>query len=335
MKEALAGLVKYRALLGPLALVGIFIVAALWSPFEPHRPPVAVAPGDEMTVTAASAWAEEDWIVFESKVRWAFEQRLDTLPLGAAMAEIGRSLVGSAYVPGTLEVEGPERLVINFQGLDCVTFVENVWALSSFVRTIGGAFGADAAQTLANRPLTEDRYESLLRSVRYRAGTIDGYSSRLHYFSDWIGENDRRGLLRDISRELGGTRDTEPVDFMTAHTDSYRQLADPSFVVLVRQTEQRLSEAGRYYLPEDRIEEVAGRIRNGDIIAATSTVPGLDIAHTGLALWVDGTLHLLHAPLVGEAVQISEVSLADRIKRISGQDGIMVGRPLAAPELER
>ena len=171
--------------------------------------------------------------------------------------------------------------------------------------------------------------------MRYRAGTIDGYSSRLHYFSDWIGENDRRGLLRDISRELGGTRDTEPVDFMTAHTDSYRQLADPSFVVLVRQTEQRLSEAGRYYVPEDRIEEVAGRIRNGDIIAATSTVPGLDIAHTGLALWVDGTLHLLHAPLVGEAVQISEVSLADRIKRISGQDGIMVGRPLAAPELER
>ena len=147
--------------------------------------------------------------------------------------------------------------------------------------------------------------------------------------------NDRRGLLRDISRELGGTRDTEPVDFMSTHADSYRQLSDPSFVALVKQTEQRLTEAGRYYVPEDRIEEVASGIQDGDIIAATSTVPGLDIAHTGLALWIDGTLHLLHAPLVGEAVQISAVSLADRIKRISGQDGIMVARPLAGPVLER
>ena len=236
---------------------------------------------------------------------------------------------------GTLEVEGPERLVINFQGLDCVTFVENTWALSSFVRMIGGAFGSDAVNTLADRALSEDRYESLLRGVRYRAGTIEGYPSRLHYFSDWLGENDRRGLLRDIGRELGGTRDTEPVDFMTAHTDAYRQLTNPAFVELVRQTEQRLTEAGRYYVPEDRIEEVASRIQDGDIIAATSTVPGLDVAHTGLALWVDGTLHLLHAPLVGEAVQISAVSLADRILRISGQDGIMVARPLAGPVLER
>jgi len=74
---------------------------------------------------------------------------------------------------------------------------------------------------------------------------------------------------------------------------------------------------------------VAHRIRSGDVIAATSTVEGLDVAHTGLALWRDGTLHLLHAPLVGEAVQVSEVSLADRIRRIEGQDGIMVARPLA------
>jgi len=60
----------------------------------------------------------------------------------------------------------------------------------------------------------------------------------------------------------------------------------------------------------------------------TSTVEGLDVAHTGIALWVDGTLRLLHAPLVGEAVQISEVSLAERIESIDGQDGIIVARPI-------
>ena len=332
MRGTIGEMIKYRALLGPVALIGVFFVAVFWSPFEPHRAPVMAESGDETAVTAEAGWADEDWAVFEAKVRWALEQRLDTLPLGRSMAEIGRSFVGAAYVPGTLEVEGPERLVINFQGLDCVTFVENTWALSSFVRAIGQALGTAAASTLAQRPFTEDRYESLLRSVRYRDGTIDDYPSRLHYFTDWIGENDRGGRLRDISRELGGAYDTEPIDFMSTHTDSYRQLADASFVARVTLTEQRLTQTGRYFVPEDRIDEVAGRIQDGDIIAATSTVAGLDVAHTGLALWVDGTLHLLHAPLVGEEVQISEVSLADRIRHISGQDGIIVARPRTDPE---
>ncbi len=69
---------------------------------------------------------------------------------------------------------------------------------------------------------------------------------------------------------------------------------------------------------------------DGDIIAATSTVAGLDIAHTGIALWRDGRLHLLHAPLAGGVVQISEVPLAERIQRIDGQDGVMVARPVEA-----
>jgi hypothetical protein len=57
-------------------------------------------------------------------------------------------------------------------------------------------------------------------------------------------------------------------------------------------------------------------------------VSGLDVAHTGLALRIDGRLHLLHAPLVGDSVEISEVPLAERILDISGQDGIMVARPV-------
>jgi hypothetical protein len=135
--------------------------------------------------------------------------------------------------------------------------------------------------------------------------------------------------VRDVTADLGGERDDEPVDFMTTHTDAYRQLADPANVARVRQAEEALSAQGRAYVPQDRIAAVAGDIQDGDIIAATSTVPGLDVAHTGLALWVDGTLRLMHAPLVGDSVQISEITLADRIQGISGQDGIIVARPVA------
>jgi hypothetical protein len=229
--------------------------------------------------------------------------------------------VGTAYIPRTLEVEGPEHLVIDFRGLDCVTFVENTLALALFVR------GPDAGKLLDDRRRAEERYESLLTKIRYRGGVLDGYASRLHYFSDWIADAQAKGLVTDVTRDLGGVADPEPVDFMSTHADAYRQLADPAAMAAIRSTEARLGRLGRWYLPADRLDEAALSIKDGDIIAATSTVKGLDVAHTGVALWVDGTLRLVHAPLVGDSVQISEESLPERIRRIPGQDGVMVARP--------
>lgn len=309
-------LMRYRALAGPLAVIVLVVVAVLWSPFEPHGPPVGVQGADP-----GGMWADEDWQIFRDKVEWAAAERLDTVSIGDAMAALGRTFVGTAYVPQTLEADGPEGLVINFRGLDCVTFVENVFALSRFVQRGGAAL-------LSDRAAAEGAYAALLTDIRYRDGVIDGYPSRLHYFTDWIADNARRELVRDVSEELGGVRDTEPIDFMTTHTDAYRQLADPEFVAMIRRTEEVLSARGRVYVPQERIPAVADRIRDGDIIAATSTVEGLDVAHTGLALRVDGTLRLMHAPLVGDSVQISEITLAERIRGIEGQDGIIVARPL-------
>jgi hypothetical protein len=305
-------MLQYRALLGPLAVVLLVAAALLWSPFEPHGPPVG----------EAATWTDEDWAVFESKVREAAARGLDTVPLGTAVAEVGRSFVGTAYVPRTLEVEGPEALVINFRELDCVTFVENAFALALFVQEGG-------APLLAERPAAEAAYGEVLARLRYRDGRVEGYPSRLHYFSDWIADNARRGSIADIGPELGGVLDREPIDFMSTHPDAYRHLADATNLERVRDAEARLSAAGLSYVPEERIAAIAERVRDGDIIAATSTVAGLDVAHTGLALWVDGTLRLLHAPLVGDSVEISEAPLADRIRGLSGQDGIMVARPVS------
>lgn len=309
-------MLQYRGLLGPVAILILVGVAMLWSPFEPHRPALI----EEGAGAAVGPWLDEDWGIFEQKVRWAAGEGLDTVPIGAAIAGIGRSFVGTAYVPRTLEVDGPERLVINFRELDCVTFVENAFALARFVR--GG--GVDR---LANRPDAEAAYARLLAELRYRGGVIDDYPSRLHYFSEWVADNARRGLVTDVSAPLGGEFDDQPIDFMSTHPDAYRQLGDGANLAAIRDTEVQLNVRGRIYVPEDRIAQAAPGIRDGDIIAATSTVAGLDVAHTGLALWVDGTLRLLHAPLVGDSVEISTVPLADRIVAIEGQDGIIVARP--------
>lgn len=267
-----------------------------------------------------TAWTTRDWEVFQEKVRWGAAHRLDTLPIGAALVRLGRTFVDTPYRPGTLEVPGPERLVIDLRELDCVTLVENVIALTWFVRRDGVAL-------LATPNAARARYESHLRDLRYRDGRLEGYASRLHYFSEWLADHERRGLLKQISRELGGVADRRPIDFMSSHPASYRQLQEPGVREAIQGIEAKLNAAGpRWYLPKARIAAVASRIHDGDIIAATATVAGLDVVHTGIAFWQDGVLHLLHAPLVGKSVEISTQSLAERILSIKSQSGIMVAR---------
>ena len=265
-----------------------------------------------------AAGTARDWELARGHVAWALHQRPDTFPrFGDLLARIGERFVGTPYRPHTLEVAGPERLVVNLEALDCVTFVENALVIA---RLAWKAPAGDAFRTAFRDELT---------LVRYREGVLDGYPSRLHYFSEWIADNEAAGLVTSLSRELGGVADGSAIEFMSTHPDAYRQLADPGVLAEVARTETRISAVDRFYIPQEEIAAKAHMIRDGDIIAATSTVPGLDVAHTGIALWRNGELRLLHAPLVGSHVQVSDETLAERIRRIDGQDGIMVARPLA------
>jgi hypothetical protein len=253
-----------------------------------------------------------DSLIFEEKIGWARAQGLENMPIGDAIAALGRTFVGATYTPGTLELEGPERLIVNLRELDCVTYIESVLAMIRILR----AGTPDYAS-----------YQRELVRIRYRDGTLAGYPSRLHYFSEWIANNEAKGVVTDITRELGGGVQPGPLGFMSANRESYRQLGDAEVAAEIGRIEAELSGRERYYIPQGSIAAVERGIQDGDIIAATSTLDGLDVAHTGFALWVNGRLHLMHAPLVGSVVEISEQPLAVRIQRISAQDGIMVARP--------
>ena len=275
------------------------------------------------TTLRPASGTPRDWEIAREHFAWAAVQPPGTFPrFGDLVARIGERFVGTPYEPHTLELPGPERLVINLEVLDCVTFVENALVLARLAWAALPGLAADADGFQA-------AYRDELTRLRYRGGVLDGYASRLHYFSVWIADNEASGLVDAISRELGGVADGSAIDFMSTHPDAYRQLADPDVVAGIARMEARLGSVERYYIPAAAIDEASNGIQDGDVIAATSTVEGLDIAHTGIALWQGGVLRLLHAPLVGSHVQISEGSLAERIGRIGGQDGIMVARPLA------
>lgn len=253
----------------------------------------------------------EDSAIFAARVAWAKATHADTLPIGELVVRVGRTFVGAPYVPGSLEADGPEHLVVNLRTFDCVTFVESSLAIARAIRMHG----------------TYNDFRHELARIRYRGGKLAGYPSRLHYFSDWIGDNEKKGIVTSMTRDLGGIPDSEPITFMTSHVGSYRQLTDTKLIPAIRATEKRLTRQGRLMVPEDSIAAVASRIHSGDIIAVTTTTHGIDVSHTGIALWDDGVLRLMHAPLVGTVVQISETSLAERVKASKTQDGIMVARP--------
>jgi hypothetical protein len=280
--------------------------------------------GDIVAATRAlrsQEGTERDWEVLRATVTWAWDEGLDTLPMSEAMVRIGLSFVGTPYAPGTLEVAGQEDVVVNFQELDCVTFVENVFALARFIRI-------HDPEILESESRTREAYRGALREIRYRGARVDGYPSRLHYFSDWIRDNEAKGLVQEMTREMGGEEDFRAIDYMTTHPGAYRQLADMANLAAIQNTEYQLSGLTRFKIPKGEIQSWISSIQNGDIIAATSTVDGLDVAHTGLAFWQGSELHLLHAPLVGGAVEVSRLPLSERILRLEGQDGIRVVRPL-------
>ncbi|VAW13420.1 putative lipoprotein [hydrothermal vent metagenome] len=232
---------------------------------------------------------------------------------GKTIVAVGKTFLGTPYVAKTLEIGEIESLVINLQGLDCTTYVENVFAFSLLLKN-GQANFVDFTKTLEN--------------IRYKDGKLDGYASRLHYFSEWIANNETKGLLKDITSEIGGTEITKNINFMSAHRDLYPFLDDDVNFEKIKASENYLNNQAICILPQEQIEANEHLIKSGDIIALTTSIKGLDITHTGIALREkDGRIHLLHASSSGQ-VKISELPLVDYLKKIKKNTGIMVARPL-------
>jgi hypothetical protein len=165
--------------------------------------------------------------------------------------------------------------------------------------------------------------------MRYRDGIRLGFASRLHYFSEWISNGEKRGLVRNLGRELGGVNDTRPLRFMTEHRASYPGLKTDAVFNEVAAIERRLDSNPRYVIPTDRIDSIAGKLQSGDVLAFATSIAGLDVSHSAFAYRDgEGVMRVLHAPLSGGSVEISKRTLSDYVAAIKRSTGIMVARPV-------
>ena len=259
---------------------------------------------------------------FDSLVAKAKQENWKALPIGERTVTVGRALVGTRYKSFTLEIDNRiEAPSVNFNGMDCWTFYE-----------ISLAFAR-----MLNEPEEDWTPERLLHYIeldRYRGGQCTGeYLSRLHYLEDWLADNDRRGLVEDLTRSLGGTSVPHSAREMTVGWRHYRYLAaNRALLGPLGQMEARVSSRPLNQIPKSHVASIEPKLRSGDIIGIVSRDRGglYSTSHVGLALRVaDGSLHFMHASSprnYGRVVIDSTIS--SYLARYRTDSGILVARPL-------
>ena len=220
-------------------------------------------------------------------------------PIETVLEQTAHFFLGTPYVAGTLDSgDENEQLVVNLHQMDCFTYVENVIALS---------------KTALGDSLTFEGFKAHLQNIRYRDGALSDYASRLHYTSDWIYNNQEKGIVENISKQLSGIKETKAINFMSTHRSAYRQLAhDDAMLEKIKQTEQQINNReGFYYLPKQDIAAMASHIPHMAVVGIVTTIDGLDTTHIGFAYQKDGVLGFIHASTLKNEVVIDANTLSD------------------------
>lgn len=237
-----------------------------------------------------------------------------SLPIGDLVLKIGLDFLNTPYVAKTLDKTKDEKLVINLHQLDCTTFAENCLAL---------------ARTVKNEHPDTDTFCSELEKIRYRGGKLEGYASRLHYFCEWISDNEVRGNVKAMAKEMGGKSLPVHLNFMSTHPKEYPQLInDPEITDKIKVLEEKVSAQQFYYIPADQFESIENLVKDGDIVTLTTSIPGIDVSHVGILLKKDGRIFLLHASSGIMKVVVSQEPFAQYLVKSKKTTGVMIARPL-------
>lgn len=233
------------------------------------------------------------------------------------MLFFGKSFIGRPYVAHTLEKGQEEVLIVNTRELDCTTFIETCVALTvcdqKDIRSFAG-------------------FCNILCQLRYRSGIINGYPSRLHYFTQWIADNEKKGFVYEITHERTPFTavQNQDIHYMSTHPENYSRLKGNSQdIKAIKEQEQEFKGIKVRYIPKNLLNQNAEQlsdIKSGDILALITSKDGLDTSHLGMAVWQKGKLHLLNASQIHKSVWIDPTTLYDYSKGRKSNLGIRVVR---------
>jgi hypothetical protein len=254
----------------------------------------------------------EDYQGFQSITNEAISQNLSNKSIGEIMQNIALKLLGSKYEAGLLDQSKTETLFVSLTKFDCVLFVENVLALTR------GIVVKDYQYSTFVNNLTEQRY---------RDGKLTNYCSRLHYFSEWVADNEKRGHVQNITGLLGGVKLDKQLNFMTKNRSLYPQLANNNETYkCIENVEKNLYSLDIKYIPTAKIKQIYSQLKPGDIVGIVTSIEGLDVTHTGLIYRQGANIGLIHASPAGKVTIASD--LQQYVSKVNKAIGITVARPL-------
>jgi len=263
------------------------------------------------TMTKMRFHCDGDTALINELLSKGYESGIDDA--NALVEFYARQLLGTPYVAHTLEAD-EEVLTINVHELDCLTFIETLYALTR--------------ATLNQRYSWRD-YAANIENVRYRGGKMGDYSSRIHYISEWIIDNHMRGNLVEVTPDLPhADYMIKNIDYMTKHTDSYRQLKnDSAMVEKIRRFELRNHRFP--YLKRSWLNDkaVKAALHSGDFVSLVTKLDGLDVSHNGIIVIDDkGDPYLLDASMSGGKVMLESKPLFKYLERSKTNIGVRVFR---------
>ncbi len=243
----------------------------------------------------------------------ARQEKLSAKPMGNGIQAIALEFLGAEYKAGLLDQTPTEQLIVSLQQFDCVLLLEAVVAL---------------ARTIVQPTPSSAYFVQQVEAQRYRNGQLQNYCSRLHYFSDWIADGEKRGLVTNLTPTLGGVPFNKTLNFMSAHRSSYGQLkSDDVAFRCIQSVEANLKTLPLTYIPTAQIHRIYSQLRPGDIVAIATAEPGLDVTHTGFAeRHSDGGVGFIHASPGG--VVRRAIDLQTYTSRVKDAIGIIVARAM-------
>ena len=247
---------------------------------------------------------------YKQIINYAKKHSLNKAPMSKIVQTVAQQFMDAKYKAGLLDLSTQETLFVSLSQFDCLLFIETVLAI---------------ADNIARQEYSGLDFTNKIENRRYWNGKINGYCSRLHYFSDWIENNQARGNIKNITKQLGGINTVKKLNFMTTHRSSYPQLAenDLNFKCIAR-VEASLS-TDFNYIPTKNIEQTYSQLRPGDIVGIATNIAGLDFTHTGFVYQQpNGNIGFIHASPAGKVTVAKD--LQKYVENVKNSIGIVVSR---------
>ncbi|MEA5122911.1 DUF1460 domain-containing protein [Xanthomonas floridensis] len=214
------------------------------------------------------------------------------LSAGHLIKVISAEFLGTPYQANMLQGSAttPEKLIIDFRGLDCFTYLDYVEA--------------------ARHAYSQQDFVDRLILTRYVDGIV-GFATRKHFFSDWVTRS--YPLAEDITAALSSK---------AVRVDKALNLkADGSFYLPGLPVVQRTIT----YIPAADVDrQLIRQLRSGDYIGRYSPAAGLDVSHVGIFLQTDQGPVLRNASSRAENEKVVDSPFMEYVGRTVG---IVVYRP--------